>query len=196
MNPAIVSGALAFWRTKRLARRLQTRTDVIAWQNRQIDDTSTSRVWCFMGDGEIDEPESLGAISLASREQLDNLIFVVNCNLQRLDGPVRGNGKVIQELEAIFRGAGWNVIKVIWGSKWDDLLAQDKDGVLLNRMNTTVDGEFQRYSVESGEYIRDNFFGPDPRLRGVRPSWGASRTSRCRAAPRPRAGSRSRPASR
>ncbi len=135
--------------------------------NRQIDDTSTSRVWCFMGDGEIDEPESLGAISLASREQLDNLIFVVNCNLQRLDGPVRGNGKVIQELEAIFRGAGWNVIKVVWGSKWDELLAQDKDGVLLNQMNTTVDGQFQRYSVESGEYIRDHFFGPDPRLRSM-----------------------------
>jgi pyruvate dehydrogenase E1 component len=135
--------------------------------NRQIDDTSTSRVWCFIGDGEIDEPESLGAISLASREQLDNLIFVVNCNLQRLDGPVRGNGKVIQELEAIFRGAGWNVIKVVWGSKWDELLAQDKDGVLLNQMNTTVDGQFQRYSVESGEYIRDHFFGPDPRLRSM-----------------------------
>ena len=102
---------------------------------------------------------------MASREQLDNLIFVINCNLQRLDGPVRGNGKVIQELEALFRGAGWNVIKVIWGSKWDELLAKDKDGVLLNKMNTTVDGQFQRYSVESGEYIRDHFFGPDPRLR-------------------------------
>ncbi len=134
-------------------------------QNRHIDDTSDSRVWCFLGDGETDEPETLGAISLASREQLDNLVFVVNCNLQRLDGPVRGNGKVIQELEATFRGAGWNVIKVIWGSKWDDLLAQDKDGVLLNKMNTTVDGEFQRYAVEDGEFIRDNFFGPDERLR-------------------------------
>ena len=134
-------------------------------QNRQIDDTSQTRVWCYLGDGEIDEPESLGAISLAPREQLDNLVFVVNCNLQRLDGPVRGNGKVIQELEAIFRGAGWNVVKVIWGSKWDELLAKDKDGVLLNKMNTTVDGQFQRYSVEKGEYIRDHFFGPDPRLR-------------------------------
>ncbi len=134
-------------------------------QHRQIDDTSQTRVWCFMGDGETDEPESLGAITMASRENLDNLIFVINCNLQRLDGPVRGNGKIIQELEAVFRGAGWNVIKVIWGSKWDELLARDKDGVLLNKMNTTVDGEFQRYSVESGEYIRDNFFGPDPRLR-------------------------------
>src|SRR3954469_2518733 len=133
--------------------------------NRELDDTSESRVWCFVGDGETDEPETLGAISLASREQLDNLIFVVNCNLQRLDGPVRGNGKIIQELEATFRGAGWNVIKVIWGSKWDELLAQDKDGVLLNKMNTTVDGEFQKYATESGAYIREHFFGPDPRLR-------------------------------
>jgi pyruvate dehydrogenase E1 component len=133
--------------------------------NRQLDDTSQSRVWAFLGDGECDEPETLGAISLASREQLDNLVFVVNCNLQRLDGPVRGNGKIIQELEAVFRGAGWNVIKVIWGSKWDDLLARDNEGALLNRMNNTVDGEFQRYAVENGEYIRDNFFGPDPRLR-------------------------------
>jgi pyruvate dehydrogenase E1 component len=134
-------------------------------QNRHIDDTSGSRVWAFLGDGECDEPETLGAINLASREQLDNLVFVVNCNLQRLDGPVRGNGKIIQELEATFRGAGWNVIKVVWGSKWDDLLAQDKDGVLLNKMNSTVDGEFQRYAVESGDYIREHFFGPDPRLR-------------------------------
>jgi pyruvate dehydrogenase E1 component len=133
--------------------------------NRQIDDTSESRVWCYLGDGECDEPETLGAISLASRERLDNLVFVVNCNLQRLDGPVRGNGKIIQELEAQFRGAGWNVIKVIWGSKWDPLLALDKDGVLLNKMNDTVDGEFQRYTVESGDYIRNNFFGPDTRLR-------------------------------
>jgi pyruvate dehydrogenase E1 component len=134
-------------------------------QNRRLDDTSQSRVWCFLGDGECDEPETLGALSLASRERLDNLIFVVNCNLQRLDGPVRGNGKIIQELEATFRGAGWNVIKVIWGSKWDELLAKDKDGALLNKMNTTVDGEFQRFSVESGAYIREHFFGPDPRLR-------------------------------
>ena len=133
--------------------------------NRQLDDTSNSRVWAYIGDGETDEPETLGALSLASREQLDNLVFVVNCNLQRLDGPVRGNGKIIQELEAVFRGAGWNVIKVIWGSKWDNLLAQDKDGVLLNKMNTTVDGEFQRYTVEDGNFIRENFFGPDPRLR-------------------------------
>ncbi len=134
-------------------------------RDRHLTDTSGSRVWCFLGDGECDEPESLGALSLAAREKLDNLIFVVNCNLQRLDGPVRGNGKIIQELEAVFRGAGWNVIKVIWGSKWDELLQRDVDGVLLNKMNTTVDGEFQKYAVESGAYIREHFFGPDPRLR-------------------------------
>ena len=135
--------------------------------NRQIADTSRSKVWCFVGDGECDEPETLGALTLASREQLDNLIFVVNCNLQRLDGPVRGNGKMIQELEAVFRGAGWNVIKVIWGTKWDELLARDVDGVLLNKMNTTLDGEYQKYAVESGAYIRQHFFGPDPRLRAM-----------------------------
>ena len=134
-------------------------------QNRQIEDTSQSRVWAFIGDGECDEPETLGSISLAAREHLDNLTFVVNCNLQRLDGPVRGNGKIIQELEATFRGAGWNVIKVVWGSKWDELLANDHDSVLLNKMNATVDGEFQRYIVEDGNYIREHFFGPDPRLR-------------------------------
>ncbi len=134
-------------------------------QNRRIDDTSESRVWCFIGDGETDEPETLGSISLAAREGLDNLTWVVNCNLQRLDGPVRGNGKIIQELEAVFRGAGWNVIKVVWGSKWDELLQRDVDGVLLNKMNTTVDGQFQRYAVEDGAFIRDDFFGPDPRLR-------------------------------
>jgi pyruvate dehydrogenase E1 component len=133
--------------------------------NRHIDDTSASRVWAFLGDGECDEPETLGAITLASREKLDNLVWVINCNLQRLDGPVRGNGKIIQELEASFRGAGWNVIKVVWGSKWDELLARDVDGALLNKMNSTVDGEFQRYTVESGNYIREHFFGPDPRLR-------------------------------
>jgi len=133
--------------------------------HRQIADTSGSRVWCFLGDGECDEPETLGALSLAGREQLDNLTFVVNCNLQRLDGPVRGNGKIVQELEATFRGAGWNVIKVIWGSRWDELLARDVDGVLLNQMNTTVDGTFQKLAVEDGAYIREHFFGPDPRLR-------------------------------
>ena len=134
-------------------------------QNRELDDTSQSRIWAFLGDGECDEPETLGALSLASREKLDNLIFVVNCNLQRLDGPVRGNGKIIQELEAVFRGMGWNVIKVILGSKWDELLAVDTDGVLLNQLNNTVDGQFQRYGTENGAYIRDHFFGPDPRLR-------------------------------
>ncbi len=113
----------------------------------------------------MDEPESIGALGVAGREHLDNLIFVVNCNLQRLDGPVRGNGKIIQELEAVFRGAGWNVIKVIWGSRWDALLAKDVDGVLLDRMNTTLDGEYQKLAVESGAYIREHFFGPDPRLR-------------------------------
>ncbi|MEY4371644.1 MAG: pyruvate dehydrogenase component, partial [Actinomycetota bacterium] len=133
--------------------------------NRRLDDTTQSRVWAFLGDGECDEPETLGAISLASREHLDNLVFVVNCNLQRLDGPVRGNGKIIQELEATFRGAGWNVIKVIWGSRWDELLLKDKDGVLLQKMNSTVDGEFQRLTNAPGSEIRETFFGPDPRLR-------------------------------
>ena len=133
--------------------------------NRRIDDTSASRVWCFLGDGEMDEPETLGSISLASRENLDNLTWVVNCNLQRLDGPVRGNGKIIQELEAFFRGAGWNVIKVIWGQNWDPLLARDVDGVLVNNMNATVDGEYQRYKAEDGAFVREHFFGPDPRLR-------------------------------
>ncbi len=133
--------------------------------NRQIKDTSRSRVWAFLGDGEMDEPESLGAIGVAAREELDNLIFVVNCNLQRLDGPVRGNGKIIQELESYFRGAGWNVIKVVWGRQWDDLLARDVDGVLVNRMNTTPDGQFQTYSTSDGAFIREDFFGADPRLR-------------------------------
>ncbi|MFA5889965.1 MAG: pyruvate dehydrogenase (acetyl-transferring), homodimeric type [Actinomycetota bacterium] len=136
-------------------------------RDRDIADTDGSKVWCFLGDGECDEPETLGSLSLAARESLDNLIFVVNCNLQRLDGPVRGNGKVIQELEAVFRGAGWNVIKVIWGSRWDDLLAMDTDGILVNKMNSTVDGEFQKYAVESGAYIRERFFGPDPRLQAM-----------------------------
>ena len=122
------------------------------------------RVWAFLGDGETDEPEALGSLSIATREKLDNLIFVVNCNLQRLDGPVRGNGKIIQELEAVFHGAGWNVIKVVWGREWDDLLARDTDGVLVKRMNEVVDGKFQRYSVEDGSYIRQDFFGADPRL--------------------------------
>jgi pyruvate dehydrogenase E1 component len=134
---------------------------------RGIADTSQSHVWAFLGDGEMDEVESLGAIGVAAREELDNLTFVINCNLQRLDGPVRGNGKIIQELESYFRGAGWNVIKVIWGRDWDPLLAQDRDGVLVNKMNTTPDGQFQTYTVESGAYIRENFFGGDPRLRKI-----------------------------
>jgi pyruvate dehydrogenase E1 component len=133
--------------------------------NRGLLDTSNSRVWAFLGDGETDEPESLGALHVASREGLDNLTFVVNCNLQRLDGPVRGNGKIIQELEASFRGAGWNVIKVIWGREWDDLLARDVDGLLVQKMNETLDGEFQKFSVAGGAYIREHFFGPDPRLQ-------------------------------
>jgi pyruvate dehydrogenase E1 component len=135
--------------------------------NRGIKNTADQRVWAFLGDGEMGEPESLGAIGLAAREELDNLVFVVNCNLQQLDGPVRGNGKIIQELEAQFRGAGWNVIKVVWGREWDDLLARDVDGVLVNRMNSTPDGQFQTYSVETGGYIREHFFGVDPRLRSM-----------------------------
>ncbi|MGZ4241466.1 MAG: pyruvate dehydrogenase (acetyl-transferring), homodimeric type [Actinomycetota bacterium] len=135
--------------------------------HRGLTQTEDAKVWCFVGDGETDEPETLGSISLAARERLDNLIWVVNCNLQRLDGPVRGNGKIIQELEAVFRGAGWNVIKVIWNRKWDELLAKDVDGALVNKMDNTVDGEFQKYATESGAYIREHFFGPDPRLRAM-----------------------------
>src|SRR5206468_990393 len=130
--------------------------------NRGLRDTSRQRVWCFVGDGESDEPETLGALTLASREKLDNLTWVVNCNLQRLDGPVRGNGKIIQELEAAFRGAGWNVIKVILGSAWDPLLAKDKSGLLVQRMSEVVDGEYQKYTVEPGSYIREHFFGKYP----------------------------------
>ena len=133
--------------------------------NRGLADTSGSRVWAFLGDGEMDEPESITGLAMAAREGLDNLTFVINCNLQRLDGPVRGNGKIIQELEGLFRGAGWNVIKVIWGREWDDLLARDVDGVLVNKMNETLDGEFQKFSVMGGAYIREHFFGPAPRLR-------------------------------
>ncbi|MFI0779588.1 pyruvate dehydrogenase (acetyl-transferring), homodimeric type [Streptomyces sp. NPDC021212] len=132
---------------------------------RGIADTSNSHVWAFLGDGEMDEPESLGQLSLAAREGLDNLTFVVNCNLQRLDGPVRGNGKIIQELESQFRGAGWNVIKLVWDRTWDPLLAQDRDGILVNKLNTTPDGQFQTYATETGSYIRDHFFGDDQRLR-------------------------------
>ncbi len=132
--------------------------------DRGIKDTSKQRVWAFLGDGECDEPESLGAITLAARENLGNLKFVVNCNLQRLDGPVRGNGKIIQELEALFRGAGWNVIKVVWGDDWDPLLEQDEKGLLVKRMGEVVDGEFQKYVGTDGAYIRENFFGKYPEL--------------------------------
>jgi len=131
---------------------------------RQIADTAPRKVWAFCGDGEMDEPESMGAIGMAGREMLDNLIFVVNCNLQRLDGPVRGTGKIIQELEADFRGAGWNVIKVIWGPGWDDLLARDKDGILQRVMMETVDGEYQNYKAKDGAYVRQHFFGKHPKL--------------------------------
>ncbi|MDA0365518.1 MAG: pyruvate dehydrogenase (acetyl-transferring), homodimeric type [Chloroflexi bacterium] len=133
-------------------------------ENRGLKPATDQKVWTFLGDGETDEPESLGAISLASREKLDNLIWVVNCNLQRLDGPVRGNGQIVQELEAVFRGVGWNVIKVLWGSEWDELLARDDEGLLSRRMGEVVDGEYQKYSVAGGEYIRKNFWGVDPRL--------------------------------
>jgi pyruvate dehydrogenase E1 component len=131
---------------------------------RGIKDTSESRVWAFVGDGETDEPETLGALSVAAREGLDNLTWVVNCNLQRLDGPVRGNGKIIQELETVFRGAGWNVVKVVWGREWDPILAADKDGLLRRRMNELVDGAFQKLRAEGGGYIRKHLFGADPRL--------------------------------
>ena len=133
-------------------------------EDRGLKAPSDRKVWAFLGDGETDEPETLGAITLASREKLDNLIFVINCNLQRLDGPVRGNGNIIQELEAAFRGAGWNVIKVIWGSDWDPLIEKDRDGLLVRRMNELVDGELQKLSIESGSYIRQHFFGKYPQL--------------------------------
>ena len=172
--------------------------------DRELVDTSKARVWCFVGDGELDEPEAIAALRLASRERLDNLIFVVNCNLQRLDGPVRGNGKVIQEFESTFRGMGWNAIKVIWGGAWDDLLARDVDGVLVNRMNSTLDGDFQKYAVESGAYIREHFFGPDPRLRKMverpqrRPAREAARAAATTTASstrrtRPRSSTKARP---
>src|ERR1041384_1047329 len=133
-------------------------------ENRGTIPGTPRKVWAFLGDGEMDEPESMGSLTLASREALDNLIFVINCNLQRLDGPVRGNGKVIQELEAAFRGAGWNVIKVIWGEDWDPLLARDTTGLLLKRMGEVVDGEFQSYISKDGAYIRQHFFGKYPEL--------------------------------
>ena len=143
--------------------------------DRGLKDTSQQKVWCFIGDGETDEPETLGALNLAVREKLDNLIFVVNCNLQRLDGPVRGNGKIVQELERAFRGAGWHVIKVLWGGEWDALLKADAGGKLVERMGELVDGQYQRYTVTDGAYIRSHFFNSP----GSRSWLRSSRTSRC-----------------
>ena len=152
-------------------------------EDRGLKIATGQRVWAFLGDGEMDEPESLGAITLAAREKLDNLIFVINCNLQRLDGPVRGNGKIIQELEAAFRGARWNVIKVIWGDDWDPLVAMDEEGVLLRRMGETVDGQYQKYSVQEahkGRYLREHFFGVDDRLRTMADGFSDERLGRMR----------------
>ncbi len=143
--------------------------------NRGIKDTSDQRVWAFLGDGETDEVETLGALSLAAREGLDNLTFVVNCNLQRLDGPVRGNGKIIQELESIFVGAGWNVIKVVWGHEWDELLAKDREGALIDLMNRTTDGDYQTLKAENGAYVREHFFGKDPRTAAMVADWSDDR---------------------
>ncbi len=139
--------------------------------NRGIKDTSQQHVWAFLGDGEMDEPESRGLLQLAAGEELDNLTFVINCNLQRLDGPVRGNGKIIQELESFFRGAGWNVIKVVWGRGWDPLLAADRDGALVNIMNQTSDGDYQTFRANDGAYVREHFFGRDPRTRAMVKDW-------------------------
>src|SRR4051795_6453145 len=138
---------------------------------RGVTDTSARKVWCFCGDGEMDEPESLGAVGMAGREKLDNLVWVINCNLQRLDGPVRGNGKIIQELESIFRGSGWNVIKVIWGQRWDPLIADDRDGVLLRRMEEAVDGDYQTYKSRDGAFVREHFFGTSPELAAMVADW-------------------------
>ncbi|MDZ7577816.1 MAG: pyruvate dehydrogenase (acetyl-transferring), homodimeric type [Candidatus Nanopelagicales bacterium] len=143
--------------------------------HRGIKDTSQQRVWAFLGDGEMDEPEARGALQVAACEQLDNLIFVINCNLQRLDGPVRGNGKIIQELESFFRGAGWNVVKVVWGRQWDELLANDTEGALVSLMNNTPDGDFQTFKSESGGFIRENFFGRDPRAAALVEDWSDER---------------------
>src|SRR5829696_7529428 len=139
--------------------------------NRGLKDTSEQHVWAFLGDGEMDEPESRGLLQLAAGEELDNLTFVVNCNLQRLDGPVRGNGKIIQELEAFFRGAGWNVIKVVWGRGWDPLLASDGDGALVHLMNSTSDGDYQTFRANDGKHVRENFFDRDPRTRKMVADW-------------------------
>ena len=143
--------------------------------NRGLKDTSQQQVYAFLGDGEMDEVESRGALQLAAYEELDNLTFIINCNLQRLDGPVRGNGKIMQELESFFRGAGWNVIKVVWGSGWDPLLAQDKDGALVNLMNATSDGDYQTFKANDGAYVRDHFFGRDPRTAKMVENWDADR---------------------
>ena len=158
-------------------------------EDRGLKPKTDAKVWAFLGDGETDEPESLGAITLASREKLDNLIFVINCNLQRLDGPVRGNGQIIQELEAIFRGAGWNVIKCIWGTEWDALLEKDTDGLLVKRMGEIVDGEYQKYAVESGAYVRKHFWGarPAPARDGQAPLGRAAQEAHARR-PRSRKG--------
>src|SRR5712672_3822145 len=136
-------------------------------ETREQGSTPERKVWAFVGDGEMDEPESLAGLSLASREGLDNLIFVVNCNLQRLDGPVRGNGSIVQELEGLFAGAGWNVIKLLWGTDWDALFARDHDGVLLKRLHETVDGEFQTYAATDGRFNRENFFNKYPELKAL-----------------------------
>ena len=133
-------------------------------ENRNLIEKTDRKVWAFVGDGETDEVDTLGAISLGSREKLDNLIFVVNCNLQRLDGPVRGNKRIIDELEATFRGAGWNVIKVIWGSDWDELFARDHQGLLVKRMEECVDGDYQAFKAKNGKYLRENFWGKYPEL--------------------------------
>ena len=140
-------------------------------ENRGIKDTSQQRVWAFLGDGEMDEVESRGALQHAANEGLDNLTFVINCNLQRLDGPVRGNGKIIQELEMFFRGAGWNVIKLIWGANWDRLLEDDTEGALVNVMNTTRDGDYQTFKANDGAYVREHFFGRDPRTAKMVEDW-------------------------
>ena len=143
--------------------------------NRGLKDTSQQHVWAFLGDGEMDEPESRGALQLAAYEELDNLTFVVNCNLQRLDGPVRGNGKIMQELEGFFRGAGWNVIKVVWGRGWDELLAADRDGALVNVMNNTPDGDYQTFRANDGDYVKEHFFGRDPRVAKMVEGWDADK---------------------
>jgi len=151
-------------------------------EDRGLREPANQHVWAFLGDGETDEPETLGAITLASREKLDNLTFVVNCNLQRLDGPVRGNGKIIQELEASFRGAGWNVIKVIWGDDWDPLLEKDHNGALVKRMGEVVDGQYQKYTVEDAQYVREHFFNADPSVAKLPNIFPIRRSSGCVAA--------------